>query len=287
MERAYRRPVSEDELGSKLALVTLAQKEGDKLEEGVRLALEAVLASPYFLFKVEADPADTNGIRPLNDFELASRLSYFLGPACRTRSYSGRPRQHKLAASRRPRGAGAAHAGRPQGAQPGGQLGSAMAAAAESRPHQARSGAFPTVDDELLDAMRRETSLFVEADHQGRPQRSRLHRRAVHVRQRPAGAPLRHSGVDGEEFQRVTLDGEQRGGLLTQGAILTVSSYPDAHSPPVRGKWVLENLLGTPPPPPPPTCRRWTKRKHLGTECRCASAWSSTAKTRAARPATC
>ena len=58
-------------------------------------------------------------------------------------------------------------------------------------------------------------------------------------------------GVDGEEFQRVTLDGEQRGGVLTQGAILTVSSYPTRTSPPVRGKWVLENLLGTPPPPPP------------------------------------
>ena len=58
-------------------------------------------------------------------------------------------------------------------------------------------------------------------------------------------------GVDGEEFQRVTLDGEQRSGVLTQGAILTVSSYPTRTSPPVRGKWVMENLLGTPPPPPP------------------------------------
>jgi hypothetical protein len=58
--------------------------------------------------------------------------------------------------------------------------------------------------------------------------------------------------VDGEAFQRVTLDGEQRSGVLTQGAILTVSSYPTRTSPPVRGKWVLENLLGTPPPPPPP-----------------------------------
>jgi hypothetical protein len=59
------------------------------------------------------------------------------------------------------------------------------------------------------------------------------------------------SGVSGEDFQRVTLDGEQRGGLITQGAILTVSSYPTRTSPPVRGKWVLENLLGTAPPPPP------------------------------------
>ena len=58
-------------------------------------------------------------------------------------------------------------------------------------------------------------------------------------------------GVDGEEFQRVTVDGEQRSGVLTQGAILTVSSYPTRTSPPVRGKWVMENLLGTPPPPPP------------------------------------
>ena len=104
---------------------------------------------------------------------------------------------------------------------------------------------FPTVDDELLDAMRTETSLFVEAI-------IKEDRSILDFLDAPftfVNGPLaRHygiAGVDGEAFQRVTLDGEQRGGVLTQGAILTVSSYPTRTSPPVRGKWVLENLLGT------------------------------------------
>jgi hypothetical protein len=111
---------------------------------------------------------------------------------------------------------------------------------------------FPTVDDELLDAMRTETSMFVEAII--KEDRSILD--FIDAPFTFVNGPLaRHygiPGVNGEEFQRVTLDGEQRGGVLTQGAILTVSSYPTRTSPPVRGKWVLENLLGTPPPPPPP-----------------------------------
>ena len=110
---------------------------------------------------------------------------------------------------------------------------------------------FPTVDDELLDAMRRETSLFVEAIiKEDRSLLDFLDAPFTFVN----GPLARHygiTGVDGEEFQRVALDGEQRSGVLTQGAILTVSSYPTRTSPPVRGKWVLENLLGAPPPPPP------------------------------------
>ena len=100
--------------------------------------------------------------------------------------------------------------------------------------------------------MRNETSLFVEA--MIKEDRSVLD--FVDAPFTFVNGPLaRHygiPGVSGEEFQRVTLDGEQRGGLLTQGAILTVSSYPTRTSPPVRGKWVLENLLGAAPPPPPP-----------------------------------
>jgi Protein of unknown function (DUF1592)/Protein of unknown function (DUF1588)/Protein of unknown function (DUF1585) len=110
---------------------------------------------------------------------------------------------------------------------------------------------FPTVDDELLDAMRKETMMFVETII--KEDRSLLD--FIDAPFTWVNGPLaRHygiKGIDGEEFQRVALDGEQRSGVLTQGAILTVSSYPTRTSPPVRGKWVMENLLGTPPPPPP------------------------------------
>jgi hypothetical protein len=110
---------------------------------------------------------------------------------------------------------------------------------------------FPKVDDELLDAMRTETSMFIEAI-------IKEDRSILDIIDAPftfLNGPLaRHygiKGVDGEEFRRVTLDGAQRSGVLTQAAILTVASYPTRTSIPVRGKWVMENLLGTAPPPPP------------------------------------
>jgi hypothetical protein len=111
---------------------------------------------------------------------------------------------------------------------------------------------FPMVDDELLDAMKRETSLFIEAIiREDRPILDFIDAPFTFVN----GMLARHygiPGVNGEAFQRVALDGEQRSGILTQGAILALSSYPTRTSPPVRGKWVLENLLGAAPPPPPP-----------------------------------
>jgi len=111
---------------------------------------------------------------------------------------------------------------------------------------------FPKVDEELLDWMRKETTLFVEAV-------IREDRSVLDLLNAPftfLNGPLaRHYGVpgiDGEQFQRVDLNGRQRGGLLTHASVLTVSSYPTRTSPVLRGKWVLENLLGAAPPPPPP-----------------------------------
>jgi hypothetical protein len=265
MERAYRRPVTEEELASKLELVRLAQREGDPFQEGIRLALEAILASPNFLFRIEQPasivdrPSSIVGDnrlppisdRPVSDIELASRLSYFL--------WASMPDQELMAAAK----AGTLRQPPVLEAQVRRMLADPKAYnlvdnwAAQwlqlrnlgrTKPDPKR---FPTVDDELLDAMRRETSMFIAAI-------ITEDRSILDVIDAPftfVNGPLaRHygiKGVDGEEFQRVTLDGDERSGVLTQGAILTVSSYPTRTSPPVRGKWVLENLLGTPPPPPP------------------------------------
>ncbi len=110
---------------------------------------------------------------------------------------------------------------------------------------------FRAVDDELLDAMRRETRLFLGAVI--REDRSILD--LVDGRFTFLNGPLARyygiAGVDGEGFQRVELDGEQRSGLVTQASILSISSYATRTSPVIRGKWVLDNLLGAPPPPPP------------------------------------
>lgn len=252
MERAYRRPVTAEELSSKLALVELARREGDPYEEGVRLALQAVLASPDFLFRIERDPKATAAAHQVSDYELASRLSYFLWASMPDDELLRAAREHRLAQPAVLRAQVKRMLADPKSRNLVENWASQwlqLRNLGRTKPDPQR---FPTMDDELLDAMRRETNLFVEAII--REDRSILD--FIDAPFTYVNGPLaRHygiAGVDGEEFQRVTLDGVQRGGVLTQGAILTVSSYPTRTSPPVRGKWVLENLLGTPPPPPPP-----------------------------------
>jgi len=249
--RAYRRPPDDRELQHLLDLVALAQKQGDSLEKGVRLSLQAMLMSPNFLFRIERDA--TAGTYRLNDYELASRLSYFL--------WSSMPDDELLlAASRgtlRQPGVLQAEVKRMLSDPKSSALAENFAAQwlnlrslDRKKPDPTR---FPTVDDELLDAMRRETLLFVGAMIQ--EDRSILD--VIDGRFTFLNGPLaRHygiKGIDGEPFQRVSLDGEERSGILTHGSILTLSSYATRTSPVLRGKWVLENLLGTPPPPPPDT----------------------------------
>jgi hypothetical protein len=247
--RAYRRPVTPAEVDSKLRLLALARQEGDSFEEGIRLVLEAVLASPDFLFRTDGA---VNGTRSTSDHALASRLSYFLWasmPDDELRAAADRKtlQTHDVLAAqvRRmladPKASNLVENFGAQWLQ--------LRNLGRTKPDPAR---FPAVDDELLDAMRRETLLFVEAV-------MREDRSILDLIDAPftfLNGPLaRHYGianVSGEEFRRVDLDGDKRGGLMTQGAILTVSSYPTRTSPPVRGKWVLENLLGAAPPPPPP-----------------------------------
>jgi len=126
---------------------------------------------------------------------------------------------------------------------------------------------FPTVDDELLDAMRRETLMFVTA--LVREDRSILD--VIDGRFTFLNGPLaRHygiKGIDGEAFQRVDLQGGERGGIVTQGSILTLSSYATRTSPVLRGKWVLENLLGTPLPPPSSGRRKYMQQSFLAVLC--------------------
>ena len=147
---------------------------------------------------------------------------------------------------------------------------------------------FPDFDDNLRQAFRRETELFFDSIvREDRSALDLLRADYTFVNERLA----RHYGipnVKGSHFRRVTLDQDSvRGGLLGQGSILTVTSYPDRTSPVVRGKWILENLLGTPPPPPPPNVPE-LKPTDGGRRrcCRCASGWRSIARTRSARAVT-
>ncbi|MFN7925882.1 MAG: DUF1592 domain-containing protein [Bryobacteraceae bacterium] len=248
--QAYRRPVAESELAGLTALGESVIAAGDSVEEAVRVALQAILASPHFLFRVERD--STTATHAVNDFELASRLSYFLWatmPDEELFRLAAEKRLHQPAVLE-------AQVRRMLRDSRSGSLVATFAAQwlqlrnlDRSKPDPLK---FPAVDDELVDYMRKETSLFLEAV-------IREDRSLVELIDAPftfVNGPLaRHygiSGVNGEEFRRVSLDGAQRGGLLSQASILTVSSYSTRTSPVIRGKWVLENLLGTPPPPPPP-----------------------------------
>ena len=254
--RAFRRPVTPQEVDQLTGLVSLARRQGDSFEEGVRLAVQAVLMSPNFLFRVEHDPKPVAGSSAaphrINDYELATRLSYFLWSSMPDDELFRLAKEQKL--------------GQPAvlEAQVKRMMASSKASALvdnfagqwlgirnlDRKPPD--PDRFPTTDDELLDYMHKETSLFVSAMF--RENRSTLD--FIDAPFTYLNGPLaRHygiAGVNGEEFRRVELTDSQRSGILTQGAILTVSSYPTRTSVVTRGKWVLENLLGTPPPPPPP-----------------------------------
>ena len=267
-ERAYRRPVKPEEITRLASLVTLAQKQGDTFQEGIRLALQTILMSPDFLFRTESDPPLRSGspapAHRISDYELASRLSYFLWSSMPDEELFRLAREQKL------------HESAVLEAQVRRMLADSKSASLvdnfagqwlgirtlDRKPPD--PGRFATADDELLDYMHRETNMFVAAMF-------REDRNILDFIDAPftyLNGPLaRHygiPGVTGEEFRRVDLKGTERSGLLTQGAILIASSYPTRTSVVTRGKWVLENFLGTPPPPPPPNVPALTETD-LGT----------------------
>ena len=251
--RAYRRPVTDQDLQALLKFYRTGRANGD-FDNGVELALRRILVSPEFLFRIEHDPANVGAWTAyrITDLELASRLSFFLWSSIpddqlldvaehgqlKTPNVLERQVRRMLADSRADR------------------LVSNFAGQwlylRNMRTHAPDPTAFPEFDDNLRDAFQRETELFITG--QFREDRSILDLLTANysfLNERLA----RHygvAGVYGSQFRRVTFNDERRGGLLGQGSILTVTSYPTRTSPVTRGKWLLENILGTPPPPPPP-----------------------------------
>jgi len=252
-QRAWRRPVEEDELQRLMRLATDALDAGESFESGIQLAVQAVLLSPHFLFRVELDPEPGSPApRGLNDWELATRLSYFL--------WSSMPDDelYRLASAGALRGEGnlAAQVRRmlkdPKSAALVDNFASQWLQLRNLKSINPDRKRFPKFDDALRQAMEQETRMFFESIM--REDRSILEFLSADysfVNERLAS----HYGlpdVQGDEFRRVALPPAQRGGLLGQASILTVTSNPTRTSPVKRGKWILENLLNAPPPPPPP-----------------------------------
>ena len=251
--RAYRRPVSESDVQGLVEFYNQGRLDGG-FEVGIQFALERVLVSPDFLFRIEQDPADAQpgAMYAISDIELASRMSFFL--------WSSPPDDELLNLAER----GASR-------EPGMLEQQVQRMMADPRADAfiknfvgqwlylrnledfyPDPAAFPEFDENLRTALQRETELFI--DDQIRSDASLLDLLSADytfVNERLArhyGIP----GVYGSRYRKVTVDGNQRGGLLGHGGLMMVTSYPNRTSPVLRGKFVLENLLGGPPPEPPP-----------------------------------
>jgi mono/diheme cytochrome c family protein len=250
--RAYRRPVTGADVEGLLSLYKMGKSEGG-FEAGIGMALQKILVSPEFLVRIERDPAAAapNTVSRISDLELASRLSFFL--------WSTLPDDELLEVAEK------------------GKLREPAVLEQQVRRmlRDSRSRAlvenfagqwlylrnivsvmpdidtFPDFDENLRAAFQRETELFFESIvHEDRSALDLLRADYTFLNERLA----RHYGIPnvyGSHFRKVQLTDEARRGLLGQGSILTVTSYVTRTSPTLRGKWVLENILGAPPPPPP------------------------------------
>ncbi len=250
--RAYRRPVTDADLGALLEFYRAGSSDGD-FERGIQVALERLLASPDFLFRIVEDPRDSapGAVYGLTDLELASRLSFFL--------WSSVPDDELLEVASR------------------GELRDEAVLVEQTRRMLAdpRSASlitnfagqwlrlrnlpgidrdahlFPDFDDNLRRAMRRETELLLETiAREDRGMLELLEADYTFVNERLA----RHYGIPniaGSHFRRVPVTDPNRRGILGHASILTVTSQSNRTSPVTRGKWILENLLGAPPPAPP------------------------------------
>jgi len=250
--RAYRRPVTESDLAGLMSFYDAGRREGS-FERGIELATRAVLVSPNFVFRIERDPV---GVAPgsayrISDIDLASRLSFFL--------WSSIPDDELLDVASR------------------GQLGKPAILEAQVRRmlSDPRSQAlvdnfagqwlqirnlrnttpdkndFPDFDDNLRQAFERELELFFGSIiHEDRSVLDLMTADYTFLNERLA-KHYRIPNIYGPDFRRVVLTQDERRGLLGKGGLLLLTSHADRTSPVVRGKWILDNLIGTPPPPAP------------------------------------
>ena len=249
--RAYRRPPTTEEVDTLLGFYRNAAAQSG-FEAGVQSAIERMLVSFNFLFRIEREPPAPGGVYRVNDLDLASRLSFFLwnsipDPALLTLAERDRLHDAAVLTEQTTRMLRDSKASALVTSFAGQWLG--MRKAQSLVPD---ANIFPEFDENLRRALMRETTLFVESQMAAdRPIIDLIGADYSFVNERLAQHyGLR--GIAGERFQRVTFHDGIRGGILGQGTLLMATSYPDRTAPVVRGFWVLESLLGMPPPPPPP-----------------------------------
>jgi mono/diheme cytochrome c family protein len=251
--RAYRRPVTKDDVEPLLAFYSQGREE-EGFEGGIRLAVQRLLVSPDFLFRREQDPASAapGTVYRVSDIELASRLSFFL--------WSSMPDDELLDLAEKGKLKNPATLERQVDRMLGDPRSQALVRNfvgqwLSLRKLQTLSPdpvVAPDFDENLREALRQETELFFESIlREDRSVLDVLDADYTFLNERLA----RHYGISdvvGSHFRRVALNDAERRGLLGHGSLLTVTSYANRTAPTLRGAWILESLLGTPPPPPPP-----------------------------------
>lgn len=260
--RAYRRPPTEDEIRRLINIQQLTDKQGEPSAVGFKLIIQAVLCSPNFLFRVEVDPEPSNPAPHLiSEYELATRLSYFL--------WSSMPDDElfRLASEKKLREPAILEAqvrrmlADPKAKALVDNFGMQWLQVRALKNFTPDPKQFPQWDEPLRKAMLQETEqYFSYIMRENRSILEFLDGDYTFLNERLArhyGVP----GVKGEEFRKVTFPNYRRGGVLTQASVLAVTSNPTRTSPVKRGKYILENILGTPPPPPPANVEALTDDK--------------------------
>jgi hypothetical protein len=250
--RAFRRPVTDADVRPLIAFYESGRKEGD-FDHGIEKALRAMLVSPDFIFRVERDPARSAAgtVYRIGDVELASRLSFFLWSSIPDDELLGLAEKGKLKDPAVLEQQVRRMLADPRSDALVGNFAGQWLSLRNLAVSKPDPDAFPEFDESLRQGFRQETELFFASVlREDRSVLELLDADYSFLNQRLAehyGVP----GVYGPQMRRVTFPDADRGGLLGQGSVLTVTSYPNRTSVVQRGKWILETLLGTPPPPPP------------------------------------
>ena len=251
--RAYRRPVTDADLEILLSFYQKGRNKGS-FDAGIETAMRLILSDPKFLYRIESDPANAvpGTINRISDLELASRLSFFLWSTIPddellTVATQGKLKDPVILAQQVKR-----MLADPKAESLVTNFASEWLFLRNLQSVNPASDDFPNFDENLRQAFRTETEMFVgSVMREDRNVTDLLTANYTFVNERLA----KHYGIPniyGSQFRRVPVTDDARRGLLGQGSILTVTSYPTRTSPVLRGKWILENILGTPPPAPPP-----------------------------------
>ena len=250
--RAYRGDVARGDVQELQAFFKQGRSDGGSFESGIDLALRRMLVSPKFIFRVERDPTDVpaGGVYRLSDLAIASRLSFFLWSTAPDEELLGLAEKGRLDAATLERQVRRMLADPKSQALIDNFLGQWLQLR-NLKGKQPNSHEFPDFDDNLRVALQMEIEqFFASIIREDRSVMDLLTADYTFVNERLA----RHYGIPyvyGSHFRRVTLQDDVRRGLLGKGALLMVTSHPHRTSPVLRGKWILENVLGAPPPPPP------------------------------------